>query len=234
MKQLEDQVAIVTGASKGIGKAIAYALCGAGAKVALAARSKRDLKTAEEELRVQKFEVMAVPTDITDAGAVKSLVETTVKKFGKVDILVNNAGIGTFAKVEEMAIEEFDAMWNVNVRGVILATKAVLPTMISARSGKIVNIASLAGKNWLKGGAGYAATKWALRGFSGSLMLEVRDRNIKVMTVFPGSVNTEFSSTTSGRPHIPQPEDVASAVVFALTSPQRALFSEIDLRPTTP
>ena len=234
MKQLEDQVAIVTGASKGIGKAIAYALCGAGAKVALAARSKRDLKSAEEELRVQKFEVMAVPTDITDVGAVKSLVETTVKKFGKVDILVNNAGIGTFAKVEEMAIEEFDAMWNVNVRGVILATKAVLPTMISARSGKIVNIASLAGKNWLKGGAGYAATKWALRGFSGSLMLEVRDRNIKVMTVFPGSVNTEFSSTTSGRPHIPQPEDVASAVVFALTSPQRALFSEIDLRPTTP
>jgi NADP-dependent 3-hydroxy acid dehydrogenase YdfG len=234
MKQLEDQVAIVTGASKGIGKAIAYALCGAGAKVVLAARSKRDLKSAEEELRVQKFEVMAVPTDITDVGAVKSLVETTVKKFGKVDILVNNAGIGTFAKVEEMAIEEFDAMWNVNVRGVILATKAVLPTMISARSGKIVNIASLAGKNWLKGGAGYAATKWALRGFSGSLMLEVRDRNIKVMTVFPGSVNTEFSSTTSGRPHIPQPEDVASAVVFALTSPQRALFSEIDLRPTTP
>jgi len=234
MQRLKDQVAIVTGASKGIGKAIAHALCSEGSKVVLAARSKEALKSVEQELLDQEFAVMAVPTDIADPHTVQSLVEKTVKHFGRVDILVNNAGIGTFAKVEEMPIEDFDAMWNVNLRGVILATKAVLPLMIAARSGKIVNIASLAGKNWLKGGAGYAATKWALRGFSGSLMLEVRDRNIKVMTVFPGSVNTEFSSSTSGRPHIPQPEDVASAVLFALTSPQRALFSEIDLRPTTP
>ncbi len=234
MRQLNDQVAIVTGASKGIGRAIAHALCGQGAKVVLASRSKEELVSLEKELLAQGFGAMSVPTDITDAAAVDHLVKTTLGKFNKVDILVNNAGIGSFAKVEEMAMEDFDAMWNVNLRGVILATKGVLPAMISARSGKIVNIASLAGKNWLKGGAGYAATKWALRGFSGSLMLEVRDRNIKVMTVFPGSVNTAFSASTSGRPNIPQPEDVASAVLFALTSPQRALFSEIDLRPTTP
>jgi NADP-dependent 3-hydroxy acid dehydrogenase YdfG len=147
---------------------------------------------------------------------------------------VNNAGIGVFKPVVTMQVSEFDAMWNVNMRGVFLATRAVLPSMIRSRRGAIVNIASLAGKNIFKGGAGYGATKWALRGFAGSLMLEVREHNIRVVTIYPGSVDTDFSPGGKKGAQITQPEDVASAVVFAVTAPERSMFSEIDLRPTNP
>jgi NADP-dependent 3-hydroxy acid dehydrogenase YdfG len=117
---------------------------------------------------------------------------------------------------------------------VFLLTKAVLPHMIRAKGGEIVNIASLAGKNSFKGGAGYCATKWALRGFAGSLMLEVREHNIRVVTVCPGSVDTAFSTTGKKGNTITQPEDVADAVIFAVTAPARSMFSEIDVRPTNP
>ena len=157
-----------------------------------------------------------------------------LKVNGSVDILVNNAGIGVFKPVVAMQVSEFDAMWNVNMRGVFLATRAVLPSMIRSRKGAIVNIASLAGKNTFKGGAGYGATKWALRGFAGSLMLEVREHNIRVVTICPGSVDTDFSPGGKKGAHITQPEDVASAVIFAVTAPERSMFSEIDLRPTNP
>jgi len=125
-------------------------------------------------------------------------------------------------------------MWHVNMRGAFLATKGILPHMTKARTGDIVNISSLAGKNGFKGGTGYGATKWALRGFASSLMLEVRESNIRVITIFPGSVDTQFSSVNLKGESITQPEDVAAAVVFAVTSPERAMFSEIDVRPTNP
>lgn len=125
-------------------------------------------------------------------------------------------------------------MWNLNVRAIFVLTKVTLPHMIKARSGVIVNISSLAGKNSFKGGTGYAATKWALRGFASSLMLEVREHNIRVVTIFPGSVDTSFSSMNKKGDHITQPADVASAVVFAVTAPERTMFSEIDVRPTNP
>ena len=147
---------------------------------------------------------------------------------------MNNAGIGFFKPVSAMDLSEFDAMWKVNVRGVFLMSKAVLPSMTKSHRGAIVNIASLAGKNTFKGGAGYGATKWALRGFAGSLMLEVREHNIRVVTIFPGSVDTSFSSSGKRGPQITQPEDVADAVIFSVTAPERSMFSEIDLRPTNP
>jgi len=153
---------------------------------------------------------------------------------GTVDILVNNAGVGVFKPVAELSVAEFDTMWATNMRGVFLLTKEVLPHMMRAKRGEIVNIASLAGKNSFKGGAGYCATKWALRGFAGSLMLEVREHNIRVVTVFPGSVETAFSASGKKGGNITQPEDVADAVLFAVTSPQRSMFSEIDVRPTNP
>lgn len=233
-KRLAGQVAVVTGGSKGIGKAIGRALAREGAHVVLAARSTKELDAAVQEFTREGLKATKVPTDISIPSQVSALIEGTVDGFGRLDILVNNAGIGIFKNVEEMSVEEFDAMWNVNLRGVFLASKAALPAMVKANRGAIVNISSLAGKNSIKGGAGYCATKWALRGFASSLMLEVREHNIRVVTIFPGSVQTGFSPGGKKGPNIPQPEDVADAVLFVVTAPERAMFSEIDIRPTNP
>ena len=234
MNGLQDQVAIVTGGSKGIGKAIARALASRGAHVVIAARSVRELDTVVVQFREDGLSASAVPADITAEAQVTALVNATLERHRRIDILVNNAGVGVFKTVSEMATSEFDEMWNVNMRGVFLATKAALPSMMKAKSGAIVNISSLAGKNSFKGGAGYCSTKWALRGFASSLMLEVREYNIRVVTIFPGSVDTGFSSMNQRGSHITQPEDVADAVLFAVTAPARSMFSEIDVRPTNP
>jgi len=232
--RLDGQVAIVTGASRGIGKAIAHTLGQRGAHVVLASRNVQTLADVTAEFGGAGLSVLQVPTDITDESHVRGLVEQCLASFGRIDILVNNAGVGFFKKVHELSVREFDQMWNVNMRGVFLATKAVLPIMMAAKKGDIVNIASLAGKNSFVGGAGYAATKWALRGFAGSLMLEARESNIRVTTICPGSVDTTFSSVNLRGNKITQPEDVADAVLFAVTAPERSMFSEIDIRPTNP
>jgi NADP-dependent 3-hydroxy acid dehydrogenase YdfG len=234
MKALEGKVGIVTGAGRGIGRAIAGALAREGAHVVLAARTTSEIDAAAQQIRDAGGSAAAVATDITQTQQVDALARTTLDRYGRADILVNNAGIGFLKPFAELSMSEFDAMWNVNVRGVFAATKAFLPAMTRARSGAIVTIGSLAGKNSFKGGTGYSATKWALRGLTGSLMLEVREYNIRVITIFPGSVATGFSAGGKKGPEIPQPEDVAEAVVFALKAPARAMFSEIDLRPTNP
>ena len=233
-QDLKSQVAIVTGGSKGIGKAIGRALARRGAFVVLAARTARDLEATVAEFKEEGLGVAGRKTDIASEEDVKALISETIRERGRIDILVNNAGMGVFKPVVEMEVADFDRMWQVNMRGVFLATKAVLPHMIKADAGNIVNIASLAGKNSFKGGAGYCATKWGLRGFAGSLMLEVRDHNIRVVTICPGSVDTAFSATGKRGKQITQAEDVADAVVFAVTAPARSMFSEIDVRPTRP
>ncbi|HUI66578.1 MAG TPA: SDR family NAD(P)-dependent oxidoreductase [Bacteroidota bacterium] len=231
---LDGQIAIVTGSGRGIGRAIAGALARAGAHVVLSSRTLSEIQKAAEQIRASGGMATAIQADVSDPAQVERLVSESLKIAGKVDLLVNNAGIGFFKPVSAMDLSEFDAMWKVNVRGVFLMSKAVLPSMTKSHRGAIVNIASLAGKNTFKGGAGYGATKWALRGFAGSLMLEVREHNIRVVTIFPGSVDTSFSSSGKKGPQITQPEDVADAVIFSVTAPERSMFSEIDLRPTNP
>ncbi len=234
MASLRGKTAIVTGAGRGIGRSIAHALAGEGAHLILAARSQGELDHCAAEITEGGGSALAVRTDMTSEADVRALVAAAESRTGHIDILVNNAGIGVFRSVVDLEVEEFDRMWSVNMRGVFLATKAVLPGMIRAAGGTIVNIASLAGKNGFKGGAGYGATKWALRGFASSLMLEVREHNIRVVTIFPGSVDTAFSAGGKRGAAIPQADDVAAAVLFAVTAPGRAMFSEIDLRPTNP
>ncbi len=231
---LSGQVAFVTGGGRGIGRGIAVALAREGAHVVVSSRTARELETVVGEILAQGGSASSVVADVSNPADAQKCAETVVDRYGRLDILVNNAGIGVFKPVAELSVEEFDRMWNVNMRGVFLMTKAFLPIMTSAGRGAIVNIASLAGKNSFRGGAGYSATKWALRGFAGSLMLEVRDHNIRVVTIFPGSVETGFSAGGKKGENIPRPEDVAGAVVFAVTAPQRAMFSEIDVRPTRP
>jgi 3-oxoacyl-[acyl-carrier protein] reductase len=232
LESLNGKIAVVTGASRGIGAAIAQALAKAGATVVLAARHEETLNRLRATIEQEGGRAFAVPTDVASAESTAALAREVELRFGRADILVNNAGYGVFANVVDMKTEDFDGMFAVNVRGVFLCTKALLPMMMRQQRGQIINIASLAGKNSFVGGAGYSATKFALIGFARSLMLEVRDFNIRVVTICPGSVNTEFSDHAHNRQTIIQPEDIAETTLFALTMPERTNVSEMDVRPT--
>jgi NADP-dependent 3-hydroxy acid dehydrogenase YdfG len=234
MKRLEGKTAIVTGASRGIGLAIARTLGNEGAAVVMCSRDAGTIRSAAQALAEEGINSTAVVCDVRNQDDVLRLLDETLRRLQKIDILVNNAGIGYFKYLADLPVEEFDEMWSTNVRGVFLCTKAVLPSMIAARTGDIVTIASLAGKNSFKGGGGYAATKWALRGMMGSLMLEVREANIRVVNIFPGSVDTAFSARSARGDSITQADDVADAVLFSVTAPRRTMFSELDIRPTIP
>jgi len=172
------------------------------------------------------------PGDIVVGEYVERLEDI---KDGFVYILVNNAGIGRFAPIKDLSIEDFDAMWSLNMRALFLCTQRAIPLMAPQRQGAIVNISSLAGKIAFIGGGGYSATKWALLGFAKTLMLEVREQNIRVVTICPGSVDTTFSSSTKDTARsekIIHPQDIADTLVTVLTLPDRTMVSEIDIRPT--
>jgi 3-oxoacyl-[acyl-carrier protein] reductase len=232
---LSGKIAIVTGAGRGIGKAIAERLAYEGATVVLAARTLSELEKLEASIGKEK--AVAIPTDITKEDEVRRLFDEVRARYQRLDILVNNAGIGIFAPVRDFKISDLDALWNVNVRGAFLCTQQALPFMEKQRDGIIVNVSSLAGKNALKDGAAYAATKWALLGFGRSLMLEEREFNIRVVTISPGSVDTSFSPNQKGRgggEKVLSPHDVAETVLAAVRMPPHAMMSEIDIRPTNP
>lgn len=238
MSDLKGKTAVVTGAGKGIGRAIALALARQHADVIVAARTHADVQAVQREIEGLGRKSLSVRVDVRQENDVERLVQETVKEFGKVDILVNNAGVGYFSRVVDMDVREFDEMFATNVRGVFLCTKAFLPHMIRRQCGDIINIASLAGRNAFIGGTGYAATKWALIGFARSLMLEVREHDIRVITICPGSVDTDFErrpeAKTKDKRRIPQAEDIAQVVIDALLMPRNVMVSEIDVRPTNP
>ena len=238
MKPLSDKVALITGAGRGIGSAIARALADQGADVILAARTPSELAATAAEIQKKGRKVLTVRTDVSLEHDVETVTSAAINTFGRIDILVNNAGLGYFAEITNLGVHEFDEMWNVNMRGVFLCCKAVIPHMIKQESGDVVNIASLAGRNAFKGGAGYSATKWALIGFSRTLMLEVRQHNIRVITLCPGSVDTSFGSHAKSAPRssgtIPSAADIARITTETLLLPRHVMVSEIDIRPTNP
>jgi 3-oxoacyl-[acyl-carrier protein] reductase len=235
--KIDGSVALVTGAGRGIGRAVALTLGRHGAQVILTARTVDELEGVKRDIESASGSAHVVRADLTSAEDLNQLFADIRARYGRVDILVNNAGIGKFALVRDMASSDFDAMWALNVKAVFDCTKHALPLMEAQRQGAIVNVASLAGKNSLVGGAAYSATKWAVIGFSRSLMLEVREHNIRVITICPGSVDTSFSSTNTDPKRsekILHPQDVADSIVAALLMPDRAMVSEIDIRPTNP
>lgn len=234
---LNDQIALVTGAGRGIGQAIAATLAAQGATVVLVSRTASELEKVSKEIASKKGSSVALRADVTREEEVRTLFDDVKRRFGRLDILVNNAGMGRFVNVRDMKVEEFDTMWNLNVRGLFLCTQQAIQFMERQKKGIIVNISSLAGKNAFVGGAGYAATKWAVMGFSKCLMLEERQFNIRVVTICPGSVDTTFSEHETGSNQsekILSPQDVADTVLAAVLMPPRAMVSEIDIRPTNP
>jgi len=235
MTPLTNQVAVVTGAARGIGEAIAHRLARMGAAVVLTARDQPRLTEVKAEIEQLGGKAFVMPCDLTDAEAIAALGERVGKDHGRCDILVNNAGIGVLRKpLIELPVDEWDLMMDTNLRGPYLMIRAFAPLMIAANSGHIINISSLAGKNTLPGGVAYSASKWGLNGLTYSVAEELRQYNVRASVIAPGSVNTNFgdANSTKNRSRMIQPDDVAKVVAMLVTQSETSFVSEILLRPT--
>jgi 3-oxoacyl-[acyl-carrier protein] reductase len=233
-KPLEGIVAIVTGASRGIGLAVAHRLGRLGAKLSLCARDRQKLESAAGELRASGAAgVFSAAVDVTHGEQILAFVQDTEKALGAVGILVNNAGIGYFGPTHEATEANWDSVLDTNLKAVFLASKAVAPGMIERRGGHIVNIASLAGKNAFAGGGIYCASKWGLLGLTECMAEDLRGYGIRVSAICPGSVATDFSPR--GKKDISkmlQAEDIAHVVAMIVTQAPQSFISEVLLRPT--
>lgn len=240
---LHDRVALVTGASAGIGRATARSLARAGASVVLTARRVERLEETVSEIEDDGGTALALAADVVDLDAVRTMVDTAHERFGSVDILVNNAGIMRIAPIIENRVEDWTRMVDVNVKGVLHVLSAVLPIMLDQGSGHILSVGSLAGRRPFPGGTVYSATKFAIRSLAWGLHLELGNAHgIRVTDIQPGYVSTEllddqpetaaeWDAAWAGRRTL-QPEDVARAVTFAATSPDHVSVSELLVRPT--
>jgi 3-oxoacyl-[acyl-carrier protein] reductase len=234
---LNGKRAIVTGGTKGIGRAIAEALVREGVAVCISARHEDEIERAVTELGdVGEAKVTGVVCDVRDYEEIKALFEHTVAELGGVDILVNNAGIGVFASVEDLTPEDFRSVLETNLFGVFYCCHEAIPQMKRQGGGYIINISSLAGVNAHPQMAAYNASKFGLNGFSEALMQEVRQDNIKVSYIMPGSVNTNFGGGEPGadKSWELQPSDIAQVVLDLLHHPERSLPSRVEIRPSKP
>lgn len=233
MEPLAGSVSIVTGAGRGIGRAISVLLSRSGSRVVLASRNETQLRELGEEIRRSHGEVLEIPTDLTRDEEVRRLVERALNEWGTVDYLINNAGWGKKAPLLKSRVEEWDQTFNVNVRAPMLLTQLVLPTLIAKKRGAIINIASISGKMGQANTAAYSASKFALLGFSESLFEEVREYGIKVSAILPGFVDTPLIPPTRAlnRDKMIRPEEIAETVLFVLTSGPSCCPVEITIRP---
>ena len=230
--ELAERTALITGSSRGIGKAIAVKLASLGAAVGLCGRDEVTLQKTAKELRESGAKVFAQVADVSRSGDVNALVEATESHLGPIQLLVNNAGMGMFGAVHEKSESDWDLLMNTNLKSVFLVSKQVALRMIPHNSGDIINISSLAGKNTFAGGGLYCASKWGLLGLTGCMAEDLRGHGIRVSAVCPGSVATEFSGRGSKDPgKVLTANDVAHAVaMIALQGPQ-SFISEVHLRP---
>lgn len=234
---LRGQVAIVTGGSRGIGRAIAHALVANGANVSITGRNETDLSSARRSIEgAGPGAIETLRADARAYGDVERTISATVERFGGLDIVVNNAGVGVFANVADMSPTQWSDVIDTNLTGVFNMCHAALPHLRNRGGGYIINISSLAGKNSFPGAAAYCASKAGLNAFSEALMQEVRYDNIRVTYIMPGSVATGFSGgdEAKGSDWKVASEDVGEIVVDVLTSNPRSLQSRIELRPSKP
>lgn len=232
-RMLAGKSALITGASRGIGFAIAERLGKLGARIAICGRNETALDAACTRLRGEGIDAFAALADVSCSDQVTSLVEKALARFTDIDFLVNNAGTGRFGPVQDFTEGDWDSVLGTNLKGVFLVSRAVAPSMISRGSGHIVNISSLAGKNFFPGGGLYCASKWGLLGLTYCMGEDLRAHGIRVTAVCPGSVATEFGHPSSKDVHkMLQPHDVAHAVEMVVTAEPQSFISEVVMRPT--
>lgn len=231
MAEIRDSVAIVTGAGRGIGRATALALAGLGARVVLSARTRDDIERVADEIRQRGGAAEPVVADVRQEADAAALAQHALAAFGRIDTLVNNAGIGGSGPVETLSLETWRACLETNLTGPFLCSRAVLPAMRRTGSGHIIMISSGAGKQGYAGMAAYSASKFGLMGLAQSLAQEVSDDNIKVCTITPGSVLTDFGSAPRPGAKYLAPDDVAQAIVYLLGQSDRAWTQEMSLWP---
>ena len=230
MDGLAGKVALVTGASRGIGAATARALAERGVKLGLASRSGDDLGIAGS---------VAQPCDVRDPAALRAIVAATVGRFGRLDILVVNAGVGAYGPFLDLPDDDLEAMIDVNVKGALYAVRAALPELLKSDAADIVTIASEAGRRGLPYEATYCASKFAQVGLTSALDHELREHGVRCTSVCPGGVATDFAMGHGRTPDMPQlagmmdPSDVAEVVLFVLTRPRRHRILEVAFRPAT-
>lgn len=238
MESLKGKNAIITGAGKGIGKAIAIALAQEGVNVGLLARTLSDLESLAEEVKLMGVKVSIATVDVADIDAVNAAVLKVKNEIGTIDILINNAGVASFGKFLELEPSRWEEIVKVNLFGAYYTARAVLPEMIEKQSGDIINISSTAGKNGAAVTSAYSASKFALIGMSESLMQEVRKHNIRVSTLLPSTVASDMAidlKLTDGNPEkVMQPEDLAELIIAQLKLNRRVFVKESGLWSTNP
>ena len=242
---LKDKVAIITGASSGIGEATAHRLAESGARVVLAARRVERLEALAADIERREGTALVAPTDVTDERSVQRLARMALDAFGRIDILINNAGIMPLSPISKLRVEEWDRMIDVNIKGVLYCVAATLPTMLEQGSGHIINVSSVAGRRPFPSGTVYSATKFAVRAISQGLRLELSPiKGIRVTDIEPGVVATELThhitdNETANRFQEMWAEktplesiDIAETILFVLSRPDHVNVNEILVRPT--
>jgi NAD(P)-dependent dehydrogenase (short-subunit alcohol dehydrogenase family) len=237
METISGKIAVVTGGTRGIGRAIAEKLLREGVSVTICGRNQASVDRAVDDMKPLGT-IFGVATDVTEPEQVERFFATVERHYGGIDILVNNAGEGVFRKVADMTVEEWRRNIDLNLNGAFYCAHAALARFARRGGGFIVNISSLAAKNAFSGGAGYNASKFGLNGFTEALMLDHRYENVRVCSVMPGSVATEFSSDAAKRDADRvwkvAPEDVAEVVTLVLCMPARTMVSQVEMRPSKP
>lgn len=234
-KFLQDKTTVVTGGTRGIGRAIAGRLLLEGARVAICGRAPDAVEAAVKELAAQTGgEVAGKAADVRRHEEVQALFAFVAERFGPLDILINNAGIGLFASVRQMQPGDWRRVIDTNLTGVYYCCHEALTRFRNPGGGFIVNISSLAGKNVFAGGAAYNASKFGLNALGEALMLDHRNEDVRVCTILPGSVATDFSPRSGGESWKVAPEDVAEVVCAVLRMPPRTMVSWVEIRPSKP
>ena len=233
---LTEQIALVTGASRGIGRSICIALADSGAHTFLCARNTEKLNEVKREIENRGGSATVIPTDLSDEMQTISIFKKIAEQFGQLDILVNNAAIGLWGRLVDFALEDFDRVMNVNVRSVYLCCQQAMKLMIPAKKGFIINISSVVGFKGYPNQSAYTASKHAIMGLTKSLAVEAQEHNICVSVILPGGVDTDFIG--DARPDLDRsilipPEDIANTVLYLLSLSDRSMVDQVYIRRRT-
>ncbi|BAU29042.1 3-oxoacyl-[acyl-carrier protein] reductase [Aneurinibacillus soli] len=232
-QSLQNRIALITGASKGAGRAMCLLFAEEGATVYAAARSTDLLDELVQEAAGLEGQIIAAPCDVTNGAAVEQLIQRITDEKGQIDILINNAGLGHFGAIHELTEAQWDEMMNVNLKGVFLCTKYVTPHLIKQKRGHIINISSVAGTVTFPGGGGYCTTKFGLMAFTDILTQELKSHNVKVSVICPGSIQTYFGGTDP-KDYALHPKDVAQIAYQMAAAPEHVILNQVIMRPVVP